>query len=245
MGLLVFSLISSIKAEDNQWNQIERFDGIELAGADGLRPITLNSLSFAQPPRKESWLKRWKGVEGQARLFCWLVACGFQPPITPNKSTSLCPSHFSSFLSFWWRFSGPTKERLSWVGLPPRFGLVGAALHSFRKREVAALFPFIVSFHFTIQFKSCLLSSFIHLRSQTNHTLGCLSLFLASCLWRAAPITNKQEKTIGPAKTAIPRSIPKLMELIFMGSLCPLNHLYHLIQPMLSLPFNHLYCIKY
>ena len=37
MRLLVFSLISSIKAEDNQWNQIERFDGIELAGADGLR----------------------------------------------------------------------------------------------------------------------------------------------------------------------------------------------------------------
>ena len=79
-----------------------------------------------------------------ARLFCWLVACGLQPPITPNKSTSLCPSHFSSFLSFWWRFSGPTKERLSWVGLPPRFGLVGAAL--------CLLFPspfhLISSFHF-------------------------------------------------------------------------------------------------
>ena len=40
MRLLVFSLISSIKAEDNQWNQIERFDGIELAGADG--PLAYN-----------------------------------------------------------------------------------------------------------------------------------------------------------------------------------------------------------
>ena len=24
-----------------------------------------------------------------ARLFCWLVACGLQPPITPNKNNSL------------------------------------------------------------------------------------------------------------------------------------------------------------
>ena len=127
--------------------------------------------------------------------------------------------------------------------LPRGVGPLGAALHSFRKREVAAINQL---FHSIPKIDLiCLLSSFIHLRSQTNHTLGCLSSFLASCLWRAAPITNRKEKTIGPAKTAIPRSIPKLMELIFMGSLCPLNHLYHLIQPMLSLPFNHLYCIKY
>jgi len=129
MRLLVFSLISSIKAEDNQWNQIERFDGIELAGADGLRPITLNSLSFAQPPRKESWLKRWKGVEGQARLFCWLVACGLQPPITPNKNNSLnSPKPIPSII-----FTKNDWLELDW--LAARIGRLGwAPFRSLSKR---------------------------------------------------------------------------------------------------------------
>ena len=90
-----------------------------------------------------------------------------------------------------------------------------------------------ISFHFitqlTISFTrwaACLLSWLVAVRLAAAHN-------------------QPKNKTIGPAKTAIPRSIPKLIPLIFMGSLCPLNHLYHLIQPMLSLPFNHLYCIKY
>ena len=33
--------------------------------------------------------------------------------------------------------------------------------------------------------------------------------------------------------------------LLAYSGLRQFNHLYHLIQPMLSLPFNHLYCIKY
>ena len=157
--------------------------------------------------------------------------------LTASANTTL---HFFGFS----RHSQEMKNCfVCFFGLPRQIGCLGAPLHSFRKREVAAINQL---FHSIPKIDLiCLLSSFIHLRSQTNHTLGCLSSFLASCLWRAAPITNRKEKTIGPAKTAIPRSIPKLMELIFMGSLCPLNHLYHLIQPMLSLPFNHLYCIKY
>ena len=148
MRLLVFSLISSIKAEDNQWNQIERFDGIELAGADGLRPITLNSLSFAQPPRKESWLKRWKGVEGQARLFCWLVACGLQPPITPNKNNSLnSPKPIPSII-----FTKNDWLELDW--LAARIGRLGwrrlfipihcgPLIHTLPVRQFNSLFHFI------------------------------------------------------------------------------------------------------
>ena len=124
------------------------------------------------------WLKRWKGVEGQARLFCWLVACGLQPPITPNKSTSLCPSHFSSFLSFWWRFSGPTKERLSWVGLPPRFGLVGAAFHSFHS-IVIHKFKFFIPFQTLNLFISFHFIHFTHklsgppIQSHSFHSINC------------------------------------------------------------------------
>ena len=124
------------------------------------------------------------------------------------------------------------------------FSLFLMALQRANKREIelsglaASLWARWCGASFIPEERGCGTLSFHCFISFHNSIQELPSLFLHS-----SPLTNQSHA--GPAKTAIPRSIPKLIPLIFMGSLCPLNHLYHLIQPMLSLPFNHLYCIKY
>ena len=129
-----------------------------------------------------------------------------QQPITPqrreSKTNQLSPRKQTP-IQFNPRFHCRGIEWICFVcslGLPPRFGLVGAALHSFRKREVAALFPFIVSFHFTIQFKSCLLSSFIHLRSLSLSSISSLHLFSQFAFTSFNQMENKENLPPQPAR---------------------------------------------
>jgi len=96
------------------------------------------------------WLiKRWmKRRRELARLFCWLVACGLQPPITPNKNNSLnSPKPIPSII-----FTKNDWLELDW--LAARIGRLGwrrlfipihcgPLIHTLPVRQFNSLFHFI------------------------------------------------------------------------------------------------------
>ena len=181
-------------------------------------PTPLLSLLFFRGPtqqekREESRLRENELKEKEEVWFVfWLVfslcgALGGARPInpqreetTPNQQT-LRSKTTTPFLC--WLSMPSRKERNCFVfcfGLPRSFWLLGAGSTHKPNQSAPFLLHWIISFHFIIQNKEesklKLIGLFapLFLSASLVDFLGRLSLFLASCLWRSALITNPKKE---------------------------------------------------